>query len=206
MAKPVMSLKADSEILLLQFRFRGARDYVQGTDLFRALTDATAATGPICLEIHRVIRCNAEAFRADEQNQHRPDLNNIAATFEYGSGDERRCVFVRERPDLKIAIREPYDEQAIVANAVLNNGEILSDPPSHGTFVERVLALNKLLLASVAGPQHEWWFSRLNLASMQRDECRLMLRFAGSFQWKLTKTLIIADGSEAGEVYFSKRS
>jgi hypothetical protein len=200
-----MSLKANPENLLLQFPFREARDYVQGADLLRALMDATAAAGPIYLEIHRVLRCHAEAFRVEGQN--RANLDNIAATFEYGFRGKRRMLFVRERPDLEIATREPYDEQAVVANAVLNNGEeILSDAPGHGTFVERVLALNKLLLGSVAGPQHHWWFSRLNLESMPCDECRLMLRFAGSFHWRLTKTLIIADGSKAGEVYFSKKT
>lgn len=205
MAQPVMSLEANSQALLLKCRFRGARDYVHGTDLFRALLDVTAASGPICLEIHRVIRRQAEVFRAAE-GQKRGDLNSIAATFEYSSGGEREVMFVRERPGLEIAIREPYDEQAVVSNAVLSADEILSDSQEYGAFVERVLALNKLLLASIAGPQHKWWFSRLKLDSIPRDECRLALRFLTSFHWKLTKTLIIADGSAVGEVYFSRKS
>lgn len=188
---------------LVKLCYREGRDHVQGADIFSALVELTKPEGPIDLRINRVIRHHVEAYPMADRHLG----SHVNATLELSLASMRKTIAVKERLDLPIACSKPYDEGAVIRNAVVDGYSVSSKRPGSGTFVERVLALNKVLLASVAGAHRRWWFTRLTLeAPPAFDDVSLELGLIGGLRWRLIKSRIFSDGKRVGDVYFSERT
>ncbi|MGH9342898.1 MAG: hypothetical protein ACRD19_03955 [Terriglobia bacterium] len=188
--------------LPVDFAFRANRDYVQAPQIFDALLRVFKPRASVSLEIHHVIRRQIELVFATADEK---EASGVMANFEYAVGQEVRVIYVRERPGTQITSREPYDEDAIIANGVLHGNEVHSPRHGQGTFVERVTALNKILLESVLGSQHTWWFTKIELERVPTDDASLSIKFVTAVGFRLTKSKIIADGTEVGTIYFSEK-
>ncbi len=184
----------------LDIPFKGARQYVHASDIFNELVALTKWRGGVSLHFHRPIRCSIEAAElAAGESGSGPD-----ALFWYGPADRRRCLALRGNPERPVTARRPYDEALVVADAVMDPPWIRSAGPGNASFIERVLALNKVLLNrqfSVAGGR--WWFARLDLDRVPENAVRIELLSRRALGARMTKSHIVVDGLTLGSVFFS---
>ena len=180
---------------------KGARDYLHGTDIFNALVDLTGARENLSLRLRRVMRHGIEAAPIRDAGT---DLKEFAGLFLYGRPDTLRQIGLRENPAIEVKGRVPYAESEVTADAKLRAEVIVSPGPSRYTFIERVIALNKvLLLESVSTPKVRWWLTRLDLTRVPSPATMLSLGLAERCGMRLIKSWITADGEDVGYIYFS---
>lgn len=185
----------------LDLRFRGARDYLHGTDLFNAMVALTNAEKNICLRNYKPMIAPVEALRYDAV-----DKADLCALFEADCAGGRETWAVRESPDLGPPGRFDYDEAAVTADAVFDGNT--ASLPGGGSYspIERIVALNKALLEHVLDGSKNWWFSRIDLDQVPDAAAPIRLVAHTASSRRLIKSDLQIDGRDAGAVYFSERT
>jgi hypothetical protein len=197
-AEPMTEASARTRLPLA---FKGSRDYLQGGDIFNALADLTGAREGISLQMKKVMRHPLDSVSVPAG---RPG-GGFSAWFEYGGAGNRHCIGLLEDASSEVPGRMPYDEDAVIAGAHLSEARIESPGPGVATFIERVIALNKVLLNARFAPQKlKWWFTRLELEMLPAAPRSIALTLAASVGARLTKSIIEVDGVPCGHIYFSR--
>lgn len=180
--------------------FRGERNYLQGADIFDALIGLTGWHGPVSLHFHRLMRSGVDAIEVADG---RPAACFDAA-FWYGPPEARRCLGLCANPARPILERKPYDEPSVVAGAVVRPPRIESPGPIRASFMDRVLALNKLLLTRQFAPDKgSFRLARLDLEFVPENPTKLVLVHQASMGLRFVRSEILADDCSAGSVFFS---
>jgi hypothetical protein len=125
--------------------------------------------------------------------------------FEHGGQKQAAYLFPTGQPILQ---REPYAEEEIVRRCQLQNEAktvSLTVPPGF-TTVEMAVAMNKFLLQQIfPEAKGKWIFTNLKSPSALWPTAfhNLELQFEMALEFTLTRTLIRADGKDAGRIFFS---
>jgi hypothetical protein len=188
----------------LNFRFKGARDYVHGTDMFNQTLSWLCETGAeprdIDFAFHRIARRQLAAGPAA------PEGAEPVAVCNYTSGGERLRIVLVER-GAHVTERYPYPEDEIVSamavdatarRGVLRGATTYSD-------VELAVAMTKALHQRVFGPATRWLFVRARFPQYTRQSqpAERAVAIVASFHGKLTRTEVAFDGAKVGEIHFS---
>lgn len=189
------------EAIPLDLPFKGARDYLTGADIFDALLRITGAKGPAVLVLRRFMRHPINAVPIPLG----ADSSAYPAEFHYSSVGSDHTVVVREDPSRSAARRVPYDEEAVTAPAVISGTSLSCRISRSYSFIEHVVALNKLLLnrSALGATAPKWLFTRIELDAVPESPDTLDLRLTASIGSRITKTAIGADGRFLGHIYFS---
>jgi hypothetical protein len=183
----------------LELAFKGERDYLQGGDIFNALAALTGARDSVVLQMNKVMRHALDAVPVPEGG---PAVE-FNALFEYDGAGGRHSIAVVEDGSAEVTSRKPYDEAAVVADARLSGERIFSPGPSETTFIERAIALNKVLLnARFAPAKIKWWFARLELDRVPISPRSAGVAFVASVGGRIAKSALEADGDACGFIYF----
>ena len=196
--------------LVFNFRFKGDRDYVHGTDLYQTLTGHLFAHGMTALEdidmtIHQISRTNLAGDLAPSLPEQ--PLGKVAVAFKFVHQHQPYRIALSENGE-PIKERYPYSEDEIGKVCRIDAGakSIHCGQETQYSNIEALVAMNKLLLKTLfpAAPG-KWYFTRLQLRQPVNAPPwkSIELDFLSHFNFKLTKTRIRADGAEAGYVYFS---
>jgi hypothetical protein len=192
------------ESIPLDVPFKGTRDYLTGADLFDALLDVTGAKGSVVLVMRRLMQTPVSTVPIPPS----VDPSTYPAEFHYTSAGSDCTVVLREDPSRKVTRRIPYDEERVTAPAVIS-GTCLSCPLSETySFIEQVVALNKLLLnrSAVGADSPKWLFTRIELDTVPETPQVLDLKLVATIGSRITKTAIRTDGGLVGHIYFSRAS
>jgi hypothetical protein len=184
----------------LDLAFRGDRDYLQGGDIFTALIELTGWRGAVSLHFHRLMRSGVDAMEIPDG---RPGAD-FDAVFWYGPTEKQRCLGLRADPSRTVLARIPYDEESVVADAVIVPPRIESPGPGRASFIERVLALDKLLLKHQFAPEKgRIRLARLDLDYVPASPREIVLIHQASLGPRLMRCRIMADGHMAGSIFAS---
>ena len=86
----------------------------------------------------------------------------------------------------------------------IDGEQIVALDPSEFTFIERTVALYKMLLNHVFdGPSVKWIFSRIDIETLPRDDADLVIEVRQKLGTRIVKGAVSADGSEVGSIWFS---
>ena len=187
----------------LNLKYRGDRDYLHGTDLFNAFLSNTDPKSKIRMRVYRPMRRQLEM--ATMESLDKEEKENISAVFECTSpaGDEVWCAL--ENPDLEIGGRYAVDERDIVLGATYTDGALIQYEYTPFTIIERVVAMNKVLLTHQNGNrQLKWWFTRIDLKRIPDDSSPLTLKPKSSLGTKLVASSISCNDEQLGTVYFTE--
>ncbi len=185
----------------LALAFKGERDYLHGSDIFNALAALTGAREDVVLQMNKVMRRALNAVPAPDG---RPS-GEFSALFEYGGGGGRCWIALVEDASVEVTARRPYDEASVAAGARLSGNRIESPGSGAATFIERAIALNKVLLNARFAPEIiKWWFTRLELDRVPENPRSVALTFVAGVGARITKSSIEADGAGCGRIYFSR--
>jgi hypothetical protein len=188
----------------LDLPFKGTRDYLHGTDIFDALLRVSGARDRVVLILRRPMRHPVDVVPFHSM----PNPTAYHAEFHYVAGRRTRTLVLRENSSRKVTHRIAYDENDVTAAAEITDGSLKCQISSSYSFIEHVVALNKVLLNSfspaVSSPR--WLFARIELDTIPQAPKVLDLKLVASIGSRITKTELGADGCSLGHIYFSRQA
>lgn len=188
----------DSQRFPIDVGFKGERPYLQSADIFDAIVARTGARRDLRLTIRRLLSHPLYAVPAHEI----ADPEGAAGRFRGHSERDEFDFVIVEHADMAVASRVPYDEQRVVADACLEGDMISSRTGKGASTMERVVALNKLLIHSVINPGKKLLFSSVTLSQLPEREAHLTVRLEARLGTKLYRSSIARDGRGIGEITF----
>src|SRR5690242_20463127 len=134
---------------LLNFKFKGNRNYVHGTDIYSKILQHLSEEFTISnldLSFHKVVKNNliAEFVHSNHANS---DNATPASIFKFSDPTETYIVRLFET-NSDVTENYEYDEEDVIKASIFNEVEksILLNFPSSYTNIEKVVALNKRLM------------------------------------------------------------
>lgn len=201
-----------SNSIPLTFCFKGSRDYVQGGDIFNEVIQIIKSREEcqsnlnIDLIMRNVLRTNANLFFVEKTDDNSYKLVNATINI---SCNTNRYEMILVENDIPINQRNDYFEEEIIKSVLFNEDEksISLGKSNYYTVIERIIALNKVLLNKLF-PNHgrKWYFVKIKLRNWDinmNDSASLKLVFKKNLDFKLTDTIISVEGEQVGNIYFS---
>src|ERR1041385_2779991 len=194
----------------LNLRFKGAREYLQGPDIYNALFEWVIANGanpPISdvdLSIHRIVSRQLDVVEAFTVNS----AARAAATCSFTERGARRHLALIET-EQPVTERYPYDEDSIVRQMVIDaparSGKLSTNPGF--SPIEIWVAMTKAVHIGVFGPSIKWLFVRARLEAHipTFESGDWTTTIAASFRDKLTRNEIAHDGKKVGDIFFAPK-
>lgn len=200
-----------SEPVPLKLRFKGARDYLHGTDLHDAICSMLASAGfsdvrDIDLTFHKIARTGVDA-RLVERGTGSPLPKDADAVFQFASAGKKYAVVLNSNGSV-ISERVPYPEEEITAQCqfTLEDRSMKVSPPRQFSNIEVVVAANKSLLQRLFPEEPgKWYFARLKLAKSLWDTRteNLSLRLEANLNFVITRSAVYSEGEPVGQIFFS---
>jgi hypothetical protein len=191
----------------VRFQFKGARQYIQGPDLFNKMID-------VGYPIERLsnIRFHAHHFVSSPLGQmyltsNREDLNgleDISARCQFDVDHATCWIALKQLAADEAGERCDFDEERVISLCRLQGETITLTEPSPFSFIETIVSMNKHLhqnLFPEAGGK--WIFTRVDLDAGCEKREKLELRFKHNMQYRLTKSDIWVEGQKIGDLFFS---
>lgn len=192
------------------FRFKGDRNYVHGTDIYNAIarylqTRYGRELSHINLSFHTVMTHQLEGEVVETEQ---PDFAvQPAVICKFAAAGSGKTLALRES-ERTLQGRYAYDEESIArAGRISEDGQaitLVNETPY--SSVEVTVAINKRLMQTIfAHEAGKWWFSRLILSKLLPEDATttFMVRLKRHLGPRLTCSTIMVGGEPYGEVYFS---
>lgn len=185
--------------ICLDLPFKGSRTYLHSTDIFDALTTKLGVNSAVSLKISRFVHHPLVAIPASEVSD--PHAYPVKFSGEALSG--RVDLVLSEDTTRAVTRIVPYDENAIVADALLDGPTIRSTSHGGARAIERIVALNKRLISEVATPGKRLAFVSLAFSRTPNQDSLFVLKLESRLGTRLFRSSIEADGEPLGEIVFS---
>ena len=190
----------------LQFRFKGERRYVHGTDILNQTLAMLRGLGDeprdIDISFHRLATRQPTALWGEDAQAVEP-----ASVCSFTAGGVRQKLLLVER-DEEVTGRYAYPEDEIVramrVDASSREG-VLAGHPGY-TEIEVLVAMTKALHQQVfPAAAGKWLFARGRFPQYAEHlpAAARSIRIAASFNGKLTRSVATADGSPIGGIFFA---
>jgi len=196
------------ETVPLELGYKGARDYLQGPDMYNAIMECLGHVAP--KPIHGPVKMVMHEFshnQCDMVYSIGPDrcLRPDNARLEFYISDNI-SGWLKETDRLVLA-RRPYPEDEIVAKSRIEGQTILavSDAPYSFSSIEVLVSLTKRLHLIVRSGAARWAFTRLELLRPLQDidsEC-LQVELLQALGNRLTKSAVRVGNVPLGHIFFS---
>lgn len=190
----------------LDLPFKGSRQYLHGTDIIPAVLALTGSVEEVSFQIHRMAMYPLLVRWVDNSELEALRKSNaLCLLMSYiDTEQERKTVAVVEDNSYQIDKRIPYDEEQVIAGASISGKTIVQKTGRSGSFIERVVALNKALILEVVG-KCSLLLMRIDLRSMPVSPKEISITLTRVIGEKTFLSTISGDGDVLGTIYFSKR-
>lgn len=189
------------------FKFKGARNYIQGTDMFNAvISGATGATiENIRFTIHDFVHTPVCQLYSADNKEDLSDVQGICARFQYDeNGITHYFALTESDGDVNSAERHEYDEDRIVSLCALEQDKIILKAYSPFTFIETVVSMNKHMHQQLfPDAPGKWIFTKIDLDAAIDARDNLALQLKHNMNYRLTKSDILLNNNKVGDIYFS---
>lgn len=184
---------------LVDFCFKGQRDYVQGPDIVLAV-----------LHLFK----NKEVSTLDIKfNGVTKQGLKVAESYIEDANVNVRCMLDGESVDIQliesgapITCRKDFDEDEILKGCTFNKEQqaVIMHSYSPYSFIENMVSLNKYLLNSIFSTQlGKWYFTRLELSKVIENNSLLTVKFVKNFNFRLLKSDVYSGGELVASIYFT---
>jgi len=191
---------------LIEFRFKGNRDYIQGPDIYNAIMGAHRpdTVSNVHFVIHDFVRTTrCEVFQAESQRDLR-EIRDIKVRAKFEVSGVTQWVALKSAAASGPFGRYEYSEDRITSLCNVEPRGIVLDGESPYTFIETVVAMNKhmhrTLFTDAVG---QWLFTGIDLLRGCNARERIALRCGRDVNYRLTRTEIVHDGQPIGNIFFS---
>jgi hypothetical protein len=156
--------------------------------------------------MRNVLRTNADLFFVKKTDSNSDKLVNATINISCSTNQYEMILVENNTP---VDQRNEYYEEEIIKFIMYNEDEksISLEKCNHYTVIERIIALNKVLLNRLF-PNHggKWYFVKIKLRNWDinmEDSATIKLVFKKNMDFKLTDTIIYVEGEQVGNIYFS---
>lgn len=189
------------------FKFKGARNYIHGTDMFNAvISGATGATiENIRFTIHDFVHTPVCQLYSADNKEDLSHVQGICARFQYDENGITHCFALAESDgDANSGERYEYDEDRIVSLCALEQDKIVLKEHSPFTFIETAVAMNKHMHQQLfPDAPGKWIFTKIDLNTAIDARDNLALQLKHNMNYRLTKSDILLNNNKVGDIYFS---
>jgi hypothetical protein len=189
-----------------EFRFKGDRDYVHGTDMFNALVAAhpAASLHDIHFTIHGFVRTSGcDVYRA-RSREALGDLQDVKVRASFDFAGVMHWLALKESSVPRLAGRYEYREERVTSLCDVRDHTITLRRRSPFTFIETVVAMNKHMHQTVfADAVGKWIFTGIDLAHGCDAREQISLHTGGDVNYRLTRTRIAHRDGVIGNLFFS---
>ncbi len=195
--------KRDPKRIQTYLRFKGARNYLQGPDLFAAAQSSLQSCfgsdwAVMEIRFHRMTVSQCDLVAGEQTGR----VADLMVTGDPG-GLQPWCLVPRDEP---VTERCDYDEDRIISASFVHGDSIAMGTRSSANAIEEIVSLTKRLhLANFTGVPGKWLFVGLRLVRPLVVEAdgpfRITLR--RSLGGRLTQSVIESNGVHLGEIDFA---
>lgn len=191
----------------IEFRFKGNRDYIHGTDMFNVMSACFPSLGMsnIRFTVHGFIYtplCRLYVTGNKDALSEVPDVR-ARCQFEV-DGATKWLALTQLEGDTTTGTRYAYDENRITTLCKIGDAGVVLTSMSPFTFIESVVAMNKFMHEQMF-PEAvgKWIFTRIDLTRFCDERENLEIQFKHNMNFRLTKADVLVDGAKVGDIYFS---
>jgi hypothetical protein len=184
----------------LNFCYKGARQYVHGTDivatLFKAMADKSLTQ--IDLKFNGMTKTNLDLVEGQDSDRAKVNIRWLE------KGHEKQYQLVEN--DEPIDCRYEYNEDLIIEKTMLDlaSQTIHLNESTGFTLCENFVAMNKHLLQQLFPDEAgKWYFTRLEQTKLIDDNALISVKLIKNFNFRLTKSDILLNDEVIGSVYFT---
>jgi hypothetical protein len=196
-----------NDIHTLRLSFKGDRTYLHGTDIIPSLLGLSGPVLNLSVQIYKQTSHTLLARWVNEEELR--DLRSSGALCVLMSYQAHNAgpLMIAVTEDLSEGVNSsrPYDEESVAQSWAMSGNVIKQEHPAAGTFFERVVALNKLLLNEIEG-KAEWLFVSINLNYIPANSTSLSLELSRKIGQKAYQSTIVSDDEVIGSMVFTRRS
>lgn len=192
----------------VEFRFKGTRDYIHGTDMFNVIMEVReppAALTNIRFFIHDFVRTTMCQLYITESKKSLNGVEDIAVRCQMDiDGITHWIAIVQDSKDNANERRYAYDESLFVSLCSIERDGIKLNLLSPYSFIETIVGMNKYmhqqLFPELIG---KWIFTRIDMPFFCDAHEKLALKIRHNMNNRLTKSDIEVDGKKVGDIFFS---
>ncbi|OFX88780.1 MAG: hypothetical protein A2W99_04745 [Bacteroidetes bacterium GWF2_33_16] len=198
------------ESVNLNFKFKGTRNYVHGTDMYNDISKWIELNGyqnieGIDMSIHKISKKNLSGYITDEITTKDKTNPNVIFSF-ISNKNVFKIVLFENNEEVKGSYE--YKENEIVEASIIEEGDqkISLNIPMDYTAIEKIVAMNKALhehlLINAIG---KWYFTKLQLnkSIYLIKPSKIEVKLIKNLNNYLTKSYISIDGDKIGNIFFS---
>jgi hypothetical protein len=188
----------------LNIPYKGSRDYLRGADIFNQ-------TMSYCSEFEEFVmfffrKMNSRILLVPTEK--RIDKSVFAGSIYYKISGVEHCLGILDDHKKPMTTRVPYDEQRAIKGFQMDTANkliSLNTIDTHDTFIDKCVALNKILLENVISHEIKWAFTKLELNKKPIEPITgtIKLQFKSQIGLSLVKSAIYIDEEIYGYIYFS---
>jgi hypothetical protein len=195
------------EIKQVEFKFKGNRKYIHGTDMFNKMTDfghLPSHLHNIRFIAHKVVHSPLCNVYLTDKKEELNEIADICVRCQFDIDQSTHWMALTQATSAIPEQRYAYDEDQIVSLCSLKDSAITLTAPSAYSFIENIVAMNKHLHQHLF-PEADgnWFFTRIDLDSGCEERAHLELHFRHNMNYRLTRSDILANGQKLGDLYFS---
>lgn len=191
----------------IEFKFKGERNYIHGTDLFSALIGAAGGgvLSNIRFTLHGFVHTSTCTLYLSRKKMDLAEVDDVKSRCQL-ERDGEMCwmALVEGGGDSSSGGRYAYEESRIVDACRMDGDGIALTQPVAFDFIEAVVGMSKhmhqQLFPHAVG---RWIFTRIDLDEICDAREQLSLRLIHNMNCRLTKSVIVHAGKPVGALYFS---
>jgi hypothetical protein len=186
-----------------KFEFKGDREYLTGADIFSFFIGSTSPLYNLTIQFHKITekKLSIQTIKTADLKAMR-DNNQVCALLSHKNLKNGTVMVAVETED-NIVDRVPYNEEGILRGAIIFDGIITQNESFNGDFIDRIVALNKMLLNNIVEP-NEWIFSRIDLDSASVNPQKISIKMERGIGGRIYQSSIMGDDKFLGTIYFSR--
>ncbi len=118
-----------------------------------------------------------------------------------GKGTNTLFTFAQDKAH-PVQTRNDYDESSLIVCSEISDKTLTCLPTGEGSFFDRLIAANKVLINTVCQPNVKLVASKITTRGFWQDNINFQLVLAGHVGTRIFKTRILVDQKYSGEVVF----
>lgn len=187
---------------ILKFVLKGSRNYVHGTSLFNALSQAAGERGLPAGNIN--VSFKHVIYNPVCVLEQRPPMAEDSVVAKISAQNAEGFVLcISEALETEETTREEFDEELVCKGAVVSAKSITQENPQHLDLIELIVSHCKKMHLESVDASKKWVFSRYDGQFPIPKPEKLELRIIKQVGTRLTCSDVLINDVKIGNIYFS---
>ena len=194
----------------IQFRFKGRRNFVHGTDIYNCLLETLkdnfdSYPSQIRGSFHRLLKHNGILHIYSNREEFNQELLFAGFVLLINNGEYHAGLSSADTP---VISSYDYDEQDVLDGQSFDDDTVKLAFNTSYTYIEQIVAMTKRLHFSLyPDVKEKWLFTKIRLQNKIDPRLfpgrELSVKAGKNFHNKLTQNMLALDNEPMGDIWFS---